>query len=321
MDILIIFLAFTSVFSSYYIGDWLLQYYYSKYQSLQYHRKRYVVKNFIKGIYLSIFIFYASIIVKDAIWSNKWYNNAIHTLGILYCLPDLMGLLKVPKLHKNTVFHHITVCILSTINTFNDYESQDTIWKGIIIYAYLSSLTGIVNLYLAYRLVCDDSSQSIHRKYKLAIGSYYIYGSSLFINWSYQIYTIIRWLYMIYTTFMIHSYEYLSQSGTLQQLWLSNNIGFVEISKELCLSVFTISSHVVVPLTVLFVYLGLLYFVIVDDIVLIKFLKKEVEYHEIIIKNEDVVNCIQNGLINRRIPDHLQRKIIEYTFLTNGNNF
>jgi len=314
MDIAIISIALTSVFGAYYIGDWLLQYYYSKYQSLQDHKKRYVVKNFIKGIYLSIFTLYASIVIKDALWYNKWYNNAIHTLGILYCLPDLMGLLKVPKLHRNTIFHHITVCVLSTINTFNDYESNDTIWKGIIIYAYLSSLTGIVNHYLAYRLICDDTPESNHRKYLLALGSYNIYGSSLLVNWTYQVYTIIRWVYLIFSTFVQSYTEHSPSLHNIIKMLMSNEINLIDYFIRVLPPLLRIISHIIVPLTVLFVYLGLLYFVVVDDIVLIQFLKKEVIYYKSTIKNEETMKCLKHNLDHRAIPEHIQRKIIEYVY-------
>lgn len=275
MHFIIIFTVFLSTLFSYNIGDILLRYYYEKYNRLQFHRQRYVVKNFIKGIYLSIFTLYAtSVVVKDGLWNGKWYNQAIHTLGILYCLPDLMGLIKVPKLHKNTIFHHVTVCILSTINMFNDYESADTIWVGIIIYAYLSSLTGIVNHYLAYRLICDEKNTQ-YKQYLLATAAYNIYASSLVINWTYQVYVVGRWLYKIFSTltrnisFHTHTIENTIVQYRNSTLMLSETINVI------VKTTINISSHIMIPTIVLFVYMGLLYFVIVDDIVLVKFLKKE----------------------------------------------
>lgn len=310
MQFILIGIAICSVYFSYYLGDWLLKYYYVPYNRLQYHRQRYVVKNFVKGIYLSIFTLYASITIKDALWYNKWYNNALHTLGILYCLPDLMGLLKVPKLHRNTVFHHVTVCILSTINTFNDYENQDTIWKGIVIYAYVSSLTGIVNHYLAYRLVCDDTKQYRTRKYLLALGAYNIYASSLFINWAYQIYTIFRWVYKISMTFASQINEQSSKFILLTDLWMTDKFGFFEFANQLVKPIFSIVSHVVIPLTVLFVYLGLLYFIVVDDIILVKFLKKEISKIRLIDQENQVINDIFQ---EKGIPNKAIKKIIGFT--------
>lgn len=276
MNIFLIFISLISVYCSYYIGDVLLQYYYKRYNSLEYHRQRYVVKNFVKGIYLSVFTIYASTIIKWGMWNGVWYNNAIHTLGILYCLPDLMGLLKVPKLHRNTVFHHVTVCILSTINTFNDYENQDTLWRGMIIYAYISSLTGIVNHYLAYRLVCGEDNSSTYKKYMLAVGAYNIYASSLVINWVYQAYIIIRWVYKIFVTFVSQIDKQLPTITLLWNLLITNKLGIIDFITQLFNPSIKVISHIMIPSTVLFVYIGLLYFIVVDDIVLVKFLKKEI---------------------------------------------
>ena len=99
--------------------------------------------------FLSIISIWITLVIKDIVIHDIANNYAIHTLGVLYCLPDLIGLIKVPKLHKSTIFHHVTVCILSVINSLNDYEAVDTIWLGMVIYAYLSTLTGIVNYYLS----------------------------------------------------------------------------------------------------------------------------------------------------------------------------
>lgn len=328
MHIFLIFISLISVYFSYHIGDVLLQYYYNRYNTLEYHRQRYVVKNFIKGIYLSIFTIYASMVVKWGMWNGVWYNNAIHTLGILYCLPDLMGLLKVPKLHRNTIFHHVTVCILSTINTFNDYENQDTIWKGMIIYAYISSLTGIVNHYLAYRLVCEDDQSSTYKKYMLAVGAYNIYASSLVINWIYQIYIIIRWIYKICITFFTQVDKQLPTITLLWNLWTNNKLGIIDFSRQLFGPSIDVMSHIMVPLTVLFVYIGLLYFIVVDDIVLVKFLKKEISKKNTqnvqnvqniqneLSKNEDINKVIKTVLKNRGIPS----SVIEQVIGLNDNN-
>jgi hypothetical protein len=235
---------------------------------------------------------YASIVIKYAMWNGVWYNNAIHTLGILYCLPDLMGLLRVPKLHRNTIFHHVTVCILSTINTFNDYQNQDTIWKGMVIYAYISSLTGIVNHYLAYRLVCGNDTSSTNKKYLLAVGAYNIYASSLVVNWMYQLYILIRWMYKIAITFVSQIDKQLPMFVLLLNLWKNGKISVIEYLNQLIEPSIEVMSHIIIPLTVLIVYIGLLYFIVVDDIVLVKFLK------------------------NRGLPNSVVKRIIDI----NGNN-
>jgi hypothetical protein len=212
--------------------------YYTKYDALPLFRQKYIVKNFIKGIYLTFVAAFATRCVTDLVFFNIADNYAIHTTGLLYCLPDVIGLIRVPKLHRSTQFHHITVTILSLINLFTNYD-YDSVWKGMVIYAYLSTLTGIVNHYLAYRLVYDDANDKT--RIQLAAVSLYVYCGSLALNWTYQIFIVSRW-----TTIVLH---------------------------HLCTSIHTLSigSAISVP-----IYMVLLWFIIDDDIILAKYLYKEI---------------------------------------------
>lgn len=204
----------------YYIFDWLFNSNYSNtYSSLNFDRKRYVIKNILKAVYLGILSVYSSYAVLTFLFTNVWSNYIIHNLGFMYMLPDLISLFRVPGMHRTTIQHHVTVVILTTLNMFCDY-SADTYWRGMVIYAYMSILTGIVNFYLGYRLLTTDKTllQNIAR------GAFINYLISIIINWSYQLYIVGKWAF---TDF---------------------------------------------PLWGMYIYIALIYFVVVDDIVLLSFL-------------------------------------------------
>ena len=190
LDLLLVLSTFGIIFICY----WFVEMFLSsnkKFSELPFDRKRYVIKNLIKAVYLYLLTVFASISVKNMLLHDIWNNNQIKLLGLMYCLPDFISLFRVPNMAKATVQHHITTTLLATLNLFNDY-SQDTHWRGMIIYAYLSMLTGIVNFYLGYRLIHQDNKLDF--KTRLAKASFVIYAISLILNWTYQIYIISRWL-------------------------------------------------------------------------------------------------------------------------------
>ena len=205
---------------SYYLLDWYFSSFYTDlYNKLPFHRKRYIIKNVLKSIYLGLLTPYASWAIIGFIVTGDWSNYFIHNLGYMYMVPDLISLFRVPNLHRATVQHHVTVVILTTLNLFCDY-STDTYWRGMAIYAYMSILTGIVNFYLGFRLLTRDRTL----KRTVAQFAFVNYLISIIINWSYQLYTICKWVFTVY------------------------------------------------PLWGMYVYMGLIYFVVVDDIILLSFL-------------------------------------------------
>jgi hypothetical protein len=190
LDLLLVLSTFGIIFICY----WFVEMFLSsnkKFAELPFDRKRYVIKNLIKAVYLYLLTVFASISVKNMLLYDIWNNNQIKVLGLMYCLPDFISLFRVPNMAKATVQHHVTTTLLATLNLFNDY-SQDTHWRGMIIYAYLSMLTGIVNFYLGYRLIHQENNLDF--KTRLAKASFVIYAISLILNWTYQVYIISRWL-------------------------------------------------------------------------------------------------------------------------------
>lgn len=189
------------------------------YTKLSFSRQRYVLKNISKGVYLTFLSMYAIPKVISYIIYDQWSNYEIHNLGLAYMIPDLVALIRVPKLKRPTIHHHLTVMVLTTLNLFCDY-SVNTYWRGMVIYATMSMITGSVNFYLGLRLVINDPNVKKH----FASMAFFNYAVSIVINWTYQLYVVSVWI------------------------------------------------TYVVPLWGLYFYLILIYFVVVDDVILLKFL-------------------------------------------------
>jgi len=183
----VVALTFTINFGYYVLNRCLSEN--SMYSALEFHRKRYVIKNILKAGYLTIASLYVTwmmiIFVSTGIWSTYYIRN----LGIVYMLPDLISLIRVPKLDRFTVQHHVSVVVLSLLNLFCDY-SKDVYWRGMVVYAYMSMLTGVVNFYLGYRLLtkCEVT------KRKVANFAFWNYLASIVMNWSYQVWILWSWL-------------------------------------------------------------------------------------------------------------------------------
>ena len=193
LDIILVSSSFSLILTSYWIGEVILSSN-TKFMKLKFYRKRYVIKNFIKAIYLYLLTIYSVIYIKDLVLHDIWDNNAIKLMGLMYCLPDLISLYRVPKMQMATIHHHRTTTILALLNLFNDY-SKDTYWRGMIIYGYLSMITGIVNFYLGYRVIFSDNH--VQLKKNIAKTAFIVYVSSLLLNWSYQLYIISKWITII----------------------------------------------------------------------------------------------------------------------------
>ena len=155
---------------------------------LNYNRKLYVVKNIAKSIGLLLIAIYSTPTLYDCIILNKWDNNQIHTLGFMYASSDILSLLLVRKLPKSTKIHHTSVLFLSIVNCLTDYTKPNH-WRGIIIYAFFSSYTYLVNTYLGLRLIAKKELSKIVCKYSL-----YIYSSACILCWIYQLYNYTYWI-------------------------------------------------------------------------------------------------------------------------------
>lgn len=185
----------------YYPFDWYLSTHFKNYQELEFHRKRYVIKNIFKFFYLSLLTVYGSYYIFYMYILDVWTNSSIYQLGLMYMLPDLISLMRVPKLHQNTIQHHVTVVILAIMNLFVDYTSP-TYWRGMIIYSYLSMMTGFVNFYLGYRLLHNDKKM----KSNVALCALINYCSCIAINWGYQCYIIGIYIFSDFPIWGLYAY-------------------------------------------------------------------------------------------------------------------
>jgi hypothetical protein len=171
----------------YYIINTVIQkiifYYYTNLnKSLSNDRKFYISKNIGKSIILFILSCIGYNTVYNAIKFNIWDNNNIHIIGTIYASHDILSLfIAFWKLPLTTRLHHISVLFLAYKNLYTDY-TQPTIWRGMVIYAYLSALSYYVNTFLGLRFLLP--------KYKiwfLAKISFILYLILCIFNWSYQL--------------------------------------------------------------------------------------------------------------------------------------
>jgi len=149
------------------------------------NRKFYISKNISKSIVLFILSCYAYKTVYNAIKYNIWDNNHIYIIGTTYASHDILSLsLAYKSLPFTTRLHHMSVSFLAYKNLYTDY-TQESIWRGLVIYAYLSCLSFYVNTFLGLRFLLP--------KYKiwfLAKISFILYSTLCFFNWMYQIFVL-----------------------------------------------------------------------------------------------------------------------------------
>lgn len=156
---------------------------------LNYNRKLYVVKNIAKSIGLFFIAIYSAPTLYNAVIKNEWDNNQIHILGFMYGSSDILSLLLVRKLPKSTKIHHTSVLFLSIVNCLTDYTIPNH-WRGVVIYAFFSSFTYLVNTYLGLRLILKKEKSKIICKIALII-----YTTMCILCWIYQIYNYFHWIF------------------------------------------------------------------------------------------------------------------------------
>lgn len=171
----------------YYIIFNTLKYISPTFCELDYLRKLYIVKNYVKSIVLCVFSYRAMLqtyyILVDNGQLNTEYTN---TNALIYVLTDTVGLILVRNLPLNTKIHHLTTNLLGIYIVSNTHEYGSSIYLP-VLYAGFSSLSFIVNFYLAFR------AHSPTNKYRsiLSYTSYLIYVISSILNWFVQIYYLL----------------------------------------------------------------------------------------------------------------------------------
>ena len=166
------------------------------------HKQVYFVSNILKGGVLGIFSYNAYNILKNYYNYSLWNKYDIKLLGAMYASLDMISTINVHKMQLNTIIHHIVVQILYlSALIFLDF-GEDTVSKGIVIYAIFSTFAFIVNIYLALRLIYFDK---YYLKILASISSF-IYQVCCALNWGYQVYFYIPLTYIILLKYYIQLY-------------------------------------------------------------------------------------------------------------------
>ena len=172
-----------------------------KHMNYEYEEDRlnYISKNISKSLILIYICIYGYSKVFDALYHNIWDNEFIYNLGILYSSHDILSLFNYYNiLSSTTKLHHFSVLILSIANLNIDY-TKNTIWRGLVAYAFYSALAFYVNTFLGSRFLINRK-----RTYIISKAAYFVYLLSCFINWLYQIY----YFYNFYTINYYHTLIY-----------------------------------------------------------------------------------------------------------------
>ena len=148
---------------------------------LKYSQKIYIVSNLIKGgilcyLCLSYYHKFFGIFIKEQ-WDDLLYKK----VAISYAATDFCSLFIVSKMALSTTIHHIVVVIFTAL-IINQKIEFYTILYSIIVYGFFSSLSYIVNIYLATRFLFNKKINKQICKF-----AYYSYIILCTVNWSYQI--------------------------------------------------------------------------------------------------------------------------------------
>ena len=149
------------------------------FEQLSDDRKLYVVKNVIKGVYLSVLVVLGSFIVIPAVVYDSWNNSAIAIFGSLYCSNDFVGLLRVPSLPMSTRMHHMACLTLLLVAWSVDFQTS-AVGQLIVLYTYFSAWAFVVNLYLGLRL-CFTNMEWLRHLAK------WVYTLTCGVNWAIQV--------------------------------------------------------------------------------------------------------------------------------------
>lgn len=147
------------------------------------HKKWYVLSNYIKSAGLALFAPFCTMVLYDNVFHNDWNNSLVLHLGCMYAVLDFTSILKVPKLAKNTLYHHVAVTVLY-LYTLTNGMHVDSFSRLIVVYAVFSTLAFPVNAYLATRVV---TTNKLLLKTFSSI-AFINYSVCCTLNWSYQVF-------------------------------------------------------------------------------------------------------------------------------------
>jgi len=185
----------TIVIGGYHSLEYLFPRVTERFRSLSLGRRRYVIKNLLKSGLLLVLGIMVTPAMFRLFYHSEPDNEFIHTVGVLYAIPDVYALWWVRgMLYQSTIYHHVSVGLLATVGLFVDHGVESH-WLAMLVYAYLSMWTGVVNFYLGLRFLLkrdDDKEDRIRRA--LAEVSLWVYLVCCAGNWLYQLHTVMLWL-------------------------------------------------------------------------------------------------------------------------------
>jgi hypothetical protein len=154
----------------------------SKFREVDYDRRMYIVKNYVKSLILGVGCYRSIMQVWYILWDHdslNEYNTKMN--AIMYFVTDTAGLLLVRGLPANTKMHHIATNLLGFYVVLSSHRTVCSAYIP-VLYACFSSLAFSVNFYLAFRAQRPNSNK---RKI-LSKLSYWIYAVTSVVNWFIQ---------------------------------------------------------------------------------------------------------------------------------------
>lgn len=150
------------------------------------HKKWYVVSNLIKGGVLGLMLPLFYKILSGDLFGGVWDTDYVSHLGCVYASLDMVSVFRVPKLARNTLYHHLAVNGLF-LYVLGNGADNGSFSRLIAIYAVFSALAFSVNMYLAIRVLSKDT-----RLLKAMSSFCFVnYVACCAANWSYQLYHLI----------------------------------------------------------------------------------------------------------------------------------
>ena len=181
-----------------------------KYNTYDFNKKCYILKNIIKSCSLAyLCLFKLSPILYDA-YIGHWDNYVLHNFASIYVSNDIMGLLILPKLPTSTKFHHLTTSIMLFYSYTIDF-TQENVGQLLFILVLFSSFSFIVNFYLGVRYLRNGNKIFSDWLNLIRLSAHYIYIVCCIVNWTIQTYILghrfinsgLDWTYYIYISLLI----------------------------------------------------------------------------------------------------------------------
>lgn len=151
--------------------------------------KLYIAKNIIKSIVLLLLTLYSPIVIYNIYQSQHWNNQLMNHIGSIYVSNDIIGFIRVKRIHLTTKIHHIMTTTILLYSFTIDFNTN-IIGQLIFIYCMLSCYSFMVNFYLGIRFFKDHRIVKVYLEH-LRIMALIIYVGSCGINWIAQLYIMV----------------------------------------------------------------------------------------------------------------------------------